>query len=86
MASNGVTISDKIKFSWPILLVIVTLVVSVVGFGLTLQGTVAMHTADVGVHHSAAQLKAEYMGKDLATQQYVEIIRRLDRIETKLSQ
>jgi len=83
-ATNGSTISEKSKFTWPILLVIVALVASVLTFGLTSQGTQAIHTANADIHHPTAQLKLDFMGKELALQQYSEIIRRLDSIDNKL--
>jgi len=83
MASNG-TISDKTKFSLGLVLIIIGIVGTVGGFAYNVQSGMAVHCASVDVHHTTAQLDADYTRKDLSDQRFAEIIRRLDRIEQKL--
>ena len=83
MASNG-TISDKTKFSWTILVTVVIVALSLAAFGYAVQGALAIHCADVNVHHSTTQLNTDYMLRAVSDQRYAEIIRRLDRIEEKI--
>jgi hypothetical protein len=83
-ADNGITISDKVRFSWAVVLIIIGVVLAVAGFAYTLQGGVVAHCGNVDIHHSSAALDANYVQKGVSDQRYIEIIRRLDRIDNKL--
>lgn len=86
MASNdnGSTISEKSKFSWTVLLIIVAVALSITGFAYNVQSGLAIHRADQNIHHTSAELNAEYAQNSVVDQKFNEVLRRLDRIEVKL--
>lgn len=81
---NGSTISERTRFSWPILVAIVGIALAAAAFGYALQSGIAVHCANSDVHHTTAQLNDDYAQKAVVDQKFEEVLRRLDRIETKL--
>lgn len=84
MATNGTTISNNSKIALPLVITLLVAVLAISGFAYTMLGSSQIHACNVDVHHSTADLDNTYARNKLVEQQYLEITRRLDRIDAKL--
>ncbi|MHB8995751.1 MAG: hypothetical protein ACYC63_10910 [Armatimonadota bacterium] len=95
MATNGAggftEISEKVRVTWPVLLVLVTLTASLVGTYWAARAEVAVHCADTSRHHTNGELRDEFATKEAVGEAFKGMDRtlndmrdRLVRIETKL--
>ena len=82
--SNGITISDKIKVTWPVLIMLIVLTASVVTSYASLSATVDAHRLNCDVHHTSQWLTDNYMPREVSNERWARIEQRLTRIEDKL--
>ena len=84
MAPGNSTISEKSKFTWGVVLVIVMVALSWAGVAYNVQSGLAVHSGDADRHHATAELDAKYAQQQVMTARLDAVIQRLDRIERKL--
>jgi hypothetical protein len=82
--SNGITISDKLKVTWPVLVMLIVLTASVVTSYASLSATLDTHRLNCDVHHTSQWLTDNYIPREVSNERWERVEQRLTRIEDKL--
>jgi len=83
-SSNGSTITPKSAVNIMLVIAIIGACITCTAFVWSQIGTSQAHCANADIHHNTTSLNADYAQKIVVDAKFEEVLRRLDRIETKL--
>lgn len=84
-ATNGNgTIGNNSKLTLPLVIMLITASLGAAGWIWSVQADGQSHACNADIHHSTQGLDGRYVQQPVMEARFDEVMRRLERIETKL--